>query len=102
MRPYTCLIACIIGLVGLVLLSPVQAQEFADPLLNRLTEVHPGYDPFVPPLPPDRYFPDAVGKQIARAITDAYVTGPQSLDAHATPCLSMMPNWCVAVSAQPV
>ncbi len=88
MRPDTCLRSCIIGFVGfvgfvgLVLLSPVQAQEFADPLLNRLTEVHPGYDPFVPPLPPDRYFPDAVGKQIAKAIADAYVTGPQSLDAH--------------------
>ncbi len=69
-------------LTGLSLLGSVRAQEFSDPLMHRLTEVHPNYNPFLPSLPPDRYFPDAVGKQVANAIVDAYLTGPQSAEDH--------------------
>lgn len=68
--------------IGLALLGSAQAQEFSDPLMHRLTDVYPSYNPFIPPLPPDRYFPDAVGKQVANAIVDAYVKGPQSVEEH--------------------
>lgn len=79
MRLRTCLSGV---LIGLWLLSPVRAQEFSDPLMHRLTDVYPNYNPFIPPLPPDRYFPDAVGKQVANAIVDAYLTGPHSVEEH--------------------
>ena len=57
-------------------------REFSDPLLNKLTNFLPDYTPFVPPLPPDRYFPDAVGKRIADAIVDAYLQNPEAVEAH--------------------
>jgi hypothetical protein len=73
-----------------LLLTPVHAQEydqelnqeFSDPLLYKLTEAFPGYNPIIPPAPPDRYFPDAVGKQVANAIVDAYLQDPEALEAH--------------------
>ena len=60
----------------LLLISPANAQEFADPLAHKLTDFLPTYTPFTPPEPPDRYFPDEVGKQVANAITDAYLQNP--------------------------
>lgn len=74
-------------LLVFVLLTSVQAEEeefreFSDPLLNKLTNFLPDYTPFIPPLPPDRYFPDAVGKRIANAIVDAYLQDPEAVEAH--------------------
>jgi len=65
--------------VLLLLLSPANAQEFADPLAHKLTDFLPTYTPFTPPEPPDRYFPDEVGKQVASAITDAYLQNPAAV-----------------------
>lgn len=78
----------LLGLVlVLVLIAPVQAEdeefhEFSDPLLNKLTNFLPDYTPFIPPLPPDRYFPDAVGERISNAIVDAYLQDPEAVEAH--------------------
>src|SRR5713101_5077563 len=55
------------------------AQEFADPLVQKLNDFLPTYTPFTPPEPPDRYFPDEVGKQVASAITDAYLQNPAAV-----------------------
>jgi tetratricopeptide (TPR) repeat protein len=65
--------------VLLLLISPANAQEFADPLAHKLTNFLPTYTPFTPPEPPDRYFPDEVGKQVASAITDAYLQNPEAV-----------------------
>ncbi len=59
--------------------SPLHARDFADPLAQRVTEFLPTYNPFVPPLPPERYFPDEVGEQVADAIIDGYLQDPSAL-----------------------
>ena len=78
------------SLLCVLLLTPVHAQdyseefgqEFSDPLLSKLTEVFPRYNPFLAPVPPDRYFPDTVGKQVANAIVDAYLQDPEAVKTH--------------------
>src|SRR5215510_6906847 len=67
------------SLIFLVLVTPVSAQEFTDPLARKLTDFLPTYTPFTPPEPPDRYFPDEVSKQVANAITDAYLQNPEAV-----------------------
>src|SRR5215510_9111861 len=62
-----------VALLFLLPVTPAGAQEFTDPLARKLTDFLPTYTPFTPPEPPDRYFPDEVGKQVAAAITDAYL-----------------------------
>ena len=81
-------------LLCFLLLTPIQVpvhaqdygeefgHEFSDPLLSKLTDVFPRYNPFVAPVPPDRYFPDAVGKQVANAIVDAYLQDPEAVESH--------------------
>jgi tetratricopeptide (TPR) repeat protein len=66
-------------LILLLLIAPANAQEFTDPLARKLTDFLPTYTPFTPPEPPDRYFPDEVGKQVANAITDAYLQNPEAV-----------------------
>src|SRR5713101_9076087 len=66
--------------VLLLLLSPANAQEFADPLAHKLTDFLPTYTPFTPPEPPDRYFPDEVGKKVADAIIDGYLHDHTALE----------------------
>jgi tetratricopeptide (TPR) repeat protein len=62
------------GILALLLLgTPAGAQEFVDPLVRKLNDFLPTYTPFIPPEPPDRYFPDEVGKKVADAITDTYL-----------------------------
>ena len=63
----------------LVFTVPLHARDFADPLAQRVTEFLPAYNPFVPPLPPERYFPDEVGGHIADAIIDGYLQDPSAL-----------------------
>ncbi len=63
----------------LVFAAPLHARDFADPLAQRVTEFLPAYNPFVPPLPPERYFPDEVGGQVADAIIDGYLQDPSAL-----------------------
>ncbi|MBI3799707.1 MAG: hypothetical protein HY268_22385 [Deltaproteobacteria bacterium] len=70
-------------LLFLVLVTPVRAQEFSDPLARKLTNFLPTYTPFTPPEPPDRYFPDEVGKQVAAAITDAYLQNSAAVSQRA-------------------
>ncbi|MBI3301917.1 MAG: hypothetical protein HYZ72_07555 [Deltaproteobacteria bacterium] len=67
-------------LILLLLVTPVGAQEFADPLVRKLNNFLPTYTPFTPPEPPDRYFPDAVGKKVADAITDAYLQNSEAVE----------------------
>ena len=57
----------------------LHARDFADPLAQRVTEFLPAYNPFVPPLPPERYFPDEVGRHVADAIIDGYLQDPSAL-----------------------
>ena len=57
----------------------LHARDFADPLAQRVTEFLPTYNPFVPPLPPERYFPDEVGEQVADAIIDGYLDDSSAL-----------------------
>lgn len=57
----------------------LHARDFADPLAQRVTEFLPAYNPFVPPLPPERYFPDEVGRHVADAIIDGYLQDPSVL-----------------------
>ena len=78
-------------LLCVLLLPPVHAQdydqefgqEFSDPLLSKLTDVFPRYNPFIASVPADRYFPDAIGKQVANAIVDAYLQDPEAVKTHA-------------------
>ena len=78
-------------LLCVLLLPPVHAQdydqefgqEFSDPLLSKLTDVFPRYNPFIALVPADRYFPDAIGKQVANAIVDAYLQDPEAVKTHA-------------------
>ncbi len=57
----------------------LHARDFADPLAQRVTEFLPAYNPFVPPLPPERYFPDEVGRQVADAIIDGFLDDASAL-----------------------
>lgn len=70
-------------LVFLFLVSPSRAQEFVDPLAQKLNEFLPTYTPFTPPEPPDRYFPDEVGKKVADAIVHAYLQNPATVEQRA-------------------
>lgn len=63
--------------------TPVSARDFADPLVRKLNTFLPTYTPFTPPEPPDRYFPDAVGKKVADAIIDAYLQNPEAVEQKA-------------------
>ena len=63
----------------LVSATLLHARDFADPLARRVTEFLPAYNPFVPPLPPERYFPDEVGEHVADAIIDGYLQDPSVL-----------------------
>ncbi len=63
-----------------LLLSPARAQEFEDPLVSKLSDFLPTYTPFSPPEPPDRYFPDEVGKKVADAIVQAYLQNPERVE----------------------
>ena len=63
----------------LVSATLLHARDFADPLAQRVTEFLPAYNPFVPPLPPERYFPDEVGRHVADAIIDGYLQDPSAL-----------------------
>lgn len=56
------------------------AQEFADPLVQKLNDFLPTYTPFTPPEPPDRYFPDEVGKKVADAIINTYLQNPARVE----------------------
>src|SRR5215475_9972843 len=71
------------SLIFLILVTPVTAQEFNDPLARKLTDFLPTYTPFTAPEPPDRYFPDEVGKQVATAITDAYLQNSPAVSQRA-------------------
>src|SRR5262245_25696028 len=68
-----------VALLFLLPVTPAGAQEFTDPLARKLTDFLPTYSPFTSPEPPDRYFPDEVGKQVASAITDAYLQNSQAV-----------------------
>ena len=70
-------------LIFLLLVAPVGAQESADPLVRKLNDFLPTYTPFTPPEPPDRYFPDEVGKKVADAITDAYLQNAEAVEQRA-------------------
>src|SRR5258705_2050371 len=59
------------------------AQEFADPLVQKLNDFLPTYTPFIPPEPPDRYFPDEVGKKVADAIINTYLQNPERVEQRA-------------------
>ena len=59
--------------------TPLAARSFSDPLARRVTEFFPTYNPFVPRLPPERYFPDEVGEQVAGAIIDGFLDEPAAL-----------------------
>ena len=63
----------------LLSVAPLHARDFVDPLAQRVTEFLPAYNPFVPPLPPDRYFPDEIGEQVADAIIDGYLQDSSAL-----------------------
>ncbi len=63
----------------LVSATLLHARDFADPLARRVTEFLPAYNPFVPPLPPERYFPDKVGRHVADAIIDGYLHNSSTL-----------------------
>src|SRR5215470_6053655 len=56
------------------------AQEFADPLVQKLNDFLPTYTPFTPPEPPDRYFPDEIGKKVADAIVQVYLQNPEVVE----------------------
>lgn len=69
-----------ITIVGLLYAPQAYPREFSDPLVQKLNEFLPTYTPFTPPEPPDRYFPDEVGKIIAEAIVNAYVHNPAAIE----------------------
>lgn len=70
-------------LLVLWLAAPAAAQEFSDPLVHKLSDFLPTYTPFTAPEPPDRYFPDEVGKKVANAIADAYLQNFAAVERHA-------------------
>lgn len=67
-------------LLFVFLASPVRAQEYADPLMQKLNDFLPTYTPFTALESPDRYFPDAVGKKVADAIVHAYLQNPTGVE----------------------
>lgn len=67
----------------LLFAAPVGAQEFSDPLARKLNDFLPTYTPFTAPEPPDRYFPDEVGKKVADAIVNAYLQNPTAVEQRA-------------------
>lgn len=70
-------------LIFLLLTTRAYAQESADPLVRKLNDFLPTYTPFTPTLPPDRYFPDDVGKKIADAIVHSYLQSPADVEQRA-------------------
>lgn len=70
-------------LMFLLFTTGAYAQESADPLVRKLNDFLPTYTPFTPPMPPDRYFPDDVGKKIADAIVQAYLQNPTTVEQRA-------------------
>ncbi len=78
MRSIRSIFCCLLFLVGVLL--PVNVQAYADPLVQKLNDFLPTYTPFTPPEPPDRYFPDEVGKKVADAILNAYLQNPAAVE----------------------
>src|SRR5215831_18262206 len=70
----------IAALLVLLNVRQTHAQEFADPLAQKLNDFLPTYTPFTPPEPPDRYFPDEVGKKVADAIIHTYLQNPEQVE----------------------
>lgn len=70
-------------LIFLLLTTVVHARESSDPLVRKLNDFLPTYTPFTPPIPPDRYFPDDVGKKIAEAIVHSYLQNPAAVEQRA-------------------
>ena len=70
-------------LMFLLLTTGAYAQESSDPLVRKLNDFLPTYTPFTPPIPPDRYFPDDVGKKIADAIVHSYLQNPAIVEQRA-------------------
>ena len=70
-------------LMFLLFTTGAYAQESSDPLVRKLNDFLPTYTPFTPPMPPDRYFPDDVGKKIADAIVHAYLQNPAAVEQRA-------------------
>ena len=70
-------------LLFLLFATAVHARESSDPLVRRLNDFLPTYTPFTPPIPPDRYFPDDVGKKIADAIVHSYLQNPAAVEQRA-------------------
>jgi len=68
------------AMILLLSVLPVHSQEFSDPLMRKLNNFLPTYTPFTPPEPPDRYFPDEVGKAIADAIVNLYLENPDVVE----------------------
>jgi tetratricopeptide (TPR) repeat protein len=70
-------------LLFVFLTSPINAQEYSDPLMQKLNDFLPTYTPFTPLESPDRYFPDDVGKKVADAIVHAYLQNPAGVEQRA-------------------
>jgi len=70
-------------LLFLLLTTLANAQESSDPLVRKLNDFLPTYTPFTPPIPPDRYFPDDVGKKIADALVQSYLQNPAAVEQRA-------------------
>lgn len=70
-------------LIFLLLTTGASAQESPDPLVRKLNDFLPTYTPFTPPMPPDRYFPDDVGKKVADAVVHAYLQNPTAVEQRA-------------------
>jgi tetratricopeptide (TPR) repeat protein len=70
-------------LLFLLFTTVVHARESSDPLVRKLNDFLPTYTPFTPPIPPDRYFPDEVGKKIADAIVHSYLQNPVEVEQRA-------------------
>ncbi len=68
-----------IAVVVFLIAVPLYARDFSDPLARKVTEFLPTYNPFVPPLPPDRYFPDEVGETVSNAIIDGFLDNPEGV-----------------------
>jgi tetratricopeptide (TPR) repeat protein len=69
-----------VAMIWLLYVPQAHAQEFSDPLVQKLNDFLPTYTPFTPPEPPDRYFPDEVGKKIADAIVNLYLQNPDVVE----------------------
>lgn len=69
-----------VAMIWLLSAPQAHAREFSDPLVQKLNDFLPTYTPFLPPEPPDRYFPDEVGKIIAEAIVNAYLHNPAAIE----------------------